>query len=216
MTEIFEDSMIVRELKTAYPSFDASTRQQLRDRLRFVAETREPIPARVHKPTWSSKIRRRPRVLAAAILLGVSGVGGVAASAAAGYFPFMPDRTLGRGYTPGTPYTFTDQPVPAGMVSKQQAINTALGHTAAAPFGALPPDVMVTAHFGTYADPSFLPRPVWLVTFSGSGVNIAVNDGGPATRSREKTGSPYVAHRDIVVIDGKTGAFLTEEMFSQP
>jgi hypothetical protein len=98
------------------------------------------------------------------------------------------------------------------MVSKEAATAEALRHASVAPAGQLLPDVTVEARFGLYADQAFKTRPVWLVTFSGPGVNVPIND-GPGPRPGENPVPAPTAHTDVVVIDGATGSYLEEEMF---
>ena len=69
--------------------------------------------------------------------------------------------------------------------------------------------------YGIYADDSFAPRPVWLMRIPGPGVNICICDGGPTLSSTGQvmpsTSQYIVTHRDVVVLDARTGLFLEEQ-----
>lgn len=140
-----------------------------------------------------------PLAVVVAISTGATGANGIVEH---------PDRLLGQGYTAGTDFTFSPEAVPSAAISASQAFSVAGGFSqVAGTDGSVPTGVTENAYFGTFSDSLYEPRDVWLIVYSGVGVDVPLG-GFPGT-----TKIP-VSHEDAVVIDASTGQFLEETMAS--
>lgn len=120
--------------------------------------------------------------------------------------PVNPDRTSIASYTAKTAFAFTPTAASPNAVPQSQAVSTARQYAQALPPPKqVPSDVTESVYYGNYADQSFVSRPVWLVEYTGPGVNICC---GPHGALGPRT--IQVDHAEAVVVDAFTGQFLTE------
>lgn len=137
---------------------------------------------------------------------------------AVGLKPLQPNRVRTHGYTASTSFTFTSLPTPTNAVSRSQAVSTARLYAEALPQGTVPSGVTESVYYGDFSDELFDTLPVWLVVYSGAGVNIPIGgDGALFTSTGQEVRSPQagsVAHEEAVAIDGTTGQFVMETMSS--
>jgi hypothetical protein len=125
---------------------------------------------------------------------------------------------MGIQFNPAADATAAQPTLPDGQKAalRAQALAVAMEHTAGARNQRLLPNVQVNAQFGMITDgqlaqrlpsgavrPLLQNRPVWLVTFSGPGVQIGFPD-------HLRTGPVQIVygHEDNIVIDGATGAYI--------
>lgn len=102
-------------------------------------------------------------------------------------------------------------------ITDQQAIGVAMDHTGAVVNGQVPSGVQMTTTYGIFSDshvgklasdgqvqPAYTNVPVWLVTFTGPGVDI--QPAGPIPAG--ETAQSLAHHEESVVVDASTGGFL--------
>jgi hypothetical protein len=108
-------------------------------------------------------------------------------------------------------FTFNPTAVSPNAVPESRAISTARRYAQALPS---PRQVLAgvteSVYYGNYSDETFAPTPVWLVEYTGPGVNI-----GPGPEGLLSTGPQQYDHAEAVVVDAFSGRFLTE-MTIQP
>lgn len=224
--ETFEDLNVIRAYTAAYPPIETEVLTRARERVALALVTVPRSMATAPRlgsdslltgeSAHGTGIRRRIRARGRRLLiaLGLAAVVGVPAAAYAGsalWEEIMPDRhgTTIQQFRQQHPYksfTFVEQPVSAGMISKEEAIAAAVPQTVGATTGDhLNPNIQVVPRFGLYSSTMFLSRPVWVVTFSGPGVTIYSH--GPTSA---------VAHEETVIVDGKTGDYLEARVGNGP
>jgi NHL repeat len=107
----------------------------------------------------------------------------------------------------GSGDTFQPQSPPPGAVPKGTAIRAAIHFAFGQASTHVPSGVRTRAYFGLYTDTIYSDRPVWIVRFWGSGLELYGTGGG-----MPMPGTPYcappAAHEELVVVDGKTGKYL--------
>ena len=87
------------------------------------------------------------------------------------------------------------------LLSEAAAVRTALAHSVIGSDRRLPPQVKVAAHLGGYPG----VNTAWLVTISGPGVSVI----SPlALTGQIHANKLPLLHRETVVVDGRTGAFI--------
>jgi hypothetical protein len=105
-------------------------------------------------------------------------------------------------YTGTGLFTFHASSVAQGSVSATQAAATAAGFAQAIPSsGQVPGNIAENEYFGTYSDRTLNPQPVWLITYTGAGVNIGGDN---------PVGPVQYDHAELVTVSATTGQFLEE------
>lgn len=138
-----------------------------------------------------------------------------------------------RGVT-GKRFTEAEAPASADdappIVTREQAIETAIRRSVATFAGALRPQVEMTARFGYFSDdhyaqimpdgtrrPFYQHVPVWLITFFGPGVNRLPIGGHPPAGADleqwERDLRSRAFHEENIVIDAATGECLMKYGF---
>lgn len=121
-----------------------------------------------------------------------------------------------------TAFSFTASNAVSGAISETQAVATARQYSQAiAGSSVLPAGVTESVYYGQYSDEAFSTRPVWLIVYTGAGVNVPVLEGDLPV-DQQSAGSPStvqratgpVAHEEAIAIDAQSGRFLTEVMAS--
>jgi hypothetical protein len=137
--------------------------------------------------------------------------------------PLEPTRRMDSGYTAHTAFTFSPTPVSANAVAESQAAAEARLFADAFPSTQIPANINESVFFGHYSSPAFLTRLVWLVVYSGPGVNIAVDTihripGVDLVAKRTKGissssySSPPVVHQEAIAVDAATGQFMEDSL----
>jgi len=149
------------------------------------------------------------------------------AAAAALFVAIMPNAKAGRALAPPRPdrplsatapsatasaFAFAPESVSPDAVSESAAVSTARQYAQVLPASkVIPSGVTESAYYGSYSDQNFKPRPVWLIEYTGSGVNIG---GGPQADVANPPPTVY-DHAESVAIDATTGQ-LVDEITTNP
>jgi len=158
------------------------------------------------------------------LLVVVTGALGVLVLSTGSSAPVHGAATYGANTViPGkTAFSFTGSNAVSGAISETPAVATARQYSQAiAGSSVLPAGVTESVYYGQYSDKTFSTRPVWLIVYTGGGVNVPVLEGDLRV-DQQSAGSPPtvqgatgpVAHEEAIAIDAQSGRFLTEVMAS--
>lgn len=162
---------------------------------------------------WKSQVKSKSLFVAtasSAVLLSLPAATNLNTSVASNNHSVTHQRRgTGRVHVvPFNSYGFQNAHISKDVITKDDALGTALHYTVGARSGRLLPGVVFKTHLAYYSDDLVSSRLVWVITFSGPGVVIVRMGAEPSPGQHDVE---TFGHVETVIVDARSGTFLESE-----